>query len=152
MTHDSETSLLAQPTPAERSLMDGTPAHDPEAFVLFQRRRFITFVLGFVLLHVSHPIAWHGARSDLWAPLWVPSTGLALFLFAWLGPRALAIIVGASLTASTQAWLLGLHLPGGTGWSALVCVCMNAALESLTTYAAWWLYRRLGAGPSLSAA
>jgi PAS domain S-box-containing protein len=75
---------------------------------------------------------------------------LALFLFAWLGPRALTIIVSASLTASTQAWLLGLHLPGGMGWSALAYVCMIAALEGLTTYAVWWLYRRLGASPSLS--
>jgi PAS domain S-box-containing protein len=149
MTHGTETSLLAQATPTERSPTDATPAFGREWAGLFHRRQRLTLILGFVLLHVSHPLAWHGTRTDLWAPLWIPATGLALVLFAWLGPRAVAIIVGASLTASVQAWLLQLPLPGGSGWSAFLNVLMGAALEGVTAFAAWRLYRRLGGSPSL---
>src|SRR6266849_2396247 len=103
MTYGTETSLQAQPTPTERSPTDAMSASGRAGSGLFHQRQRILFILGFILLHVSHPLAWHGARTELWAPLWIPSTGLALVLFAWLGPRAVAIIVGASLSAWLQA-------------------------------------------------
>src|SRR5260370_27013122 len=120
MTHGTEASLLARPAPTERTPADAIPASGREWAGLFQQRQPILYILGFVLLHVSHLLAWHGSRTELWRPLWIPSTGLALVLFAWLGPRAVVIIVCASLTASVQAWLLQMHLPVGSGWAAFL--------------------------------
>jgi PAS domain S-box-containing protein len=146
MTQGFETSPQALPTPTE-SPRDATPASAGEWPALFHHRRRFAFVLGLILLHVSHPQAWDGARTELW----IPSTGLALALVAWLGPRALALLVTASLTAWAQAWLLGLPLPGGSGWSALLNVCVNAAVDGLAPFSAWWLYRRgAGGSPSLN--
>jgi PAS domain S-box-containing protein len=61
------------------------------------------------------------------------------------------LLLAASLTAWTQAWLLGLPLPGGTGWPAFLNICIQTALDGLAPFAAWRLYRNVAGGsPALN--
>src|ERR1700687_1634849 len=106
MARPPELSALPQRAPTERQTKTTSPGAEglPSPF---RNRRWSMAFLGWLFLHLCHPAAWHPPRTELW----VPATGLGMFLLAWLGPRALALIAVASLTSSVQASLWGNGLP-----------------------------------------
>jgi PAS domain S-box-containing protein len=137
MTRQSTISPLTPP-PTEQTATYAAAESGVESPSLFQKQQYVAIILAYLLLHAAHPLAWHGFRAELW----VPATGFGLALLTWWGPRATLLLVGASLTAWAQAWLLQLPLTDAANWPVLPNVFVNAAIDGLAPLAAWWLLRR----------
>src|SRR5262249_48358885 len=103
MTPDTASSPLRELTQPARD-EDAAKRPGPLARLLVDRR-WLLAVVGALLLHIGHPIGWHGARAELG----LPALGVGLALVAWLGPRAALLVGLTALTATAQAWVL--HLP-----------------------------------------
>jgi PAS domain S-box-containing protein len=100
-------------------------------------RRWLVPVGGLALLHLAHLLGGPAGGERWFAP-----AGVAFALVAWLGPRALLLVIADALLVALQSYLLG--GPGsGPGSTA---VLGQAVLEAAEAGAAWWCYHRLGRG------
>jgi PAS domain S-box-containing protein len=92
-------------------------------------------ILGLALLHLGHPLSWGFSTPGYW----FPPLGVGLALVAWLGPRALLLILLQGFLLRSYTWILGTPLT----WTATVG---DAVLTSTEVWAAWWCARRLADG------
>src|SRR5262249_32737061 len=90
---------------------------------------------GLVLLHLSHPLTWQVAQPALW----FPPLGIGLVLLAWLGPRALGLVLADAFLILFQSWAVGIPIGGGQAVS-------DTLLFGAEVWTVWWCYHRLMEG------
>jgi PAS domain-containing protein len=105
---------------------------------LVDRRNWLALI-GFGVLHFSHPWTW-----QLPAPaIWFPPAAVGFLLLAWLGWPAFVLILLDSLLVTFQAWATGTPLPGGGSFPALAAGLWVSLLGAFEVWLAWWFYQRL---------
>jgi PAS domain S-box-containing protein len=87
-------------------------------------------------LLLTDPVLWGGRPPALWAP----HAGVGLALIAWLGRRAVAMVIGAALLAAAPAALAALSRPPGADEPGLALTAGDAVLGGLELALFWWLY------------
>ena len=100
------------------------------------------WVVGFLLLLLTHPLTWQWSIPGNW----FPSAGVGFLLTAWLGPRAAGLPVLSGLLVVLSAWLTGTPLPWGQGATGLALGALAGLLSGLECWTAWQGYFRLGRG------
>jgi PAS domain S-box-containing protein len=142
MASPPEMDLLRQQATPDWDSQEHAAARGAPLSPFFPDRRWLVASIGWLLLHVSHPVAWLGTHPTLWDP----SIGAGIVVLAWLGPRALALVAAASLSSILQANFLNLGIPGGSGWAVLVNVFVHMAVDVAQVQGIWWCYRTLCGG------
>src|SRR5439155_21051429 len=71
--------------------------------------------------------------------VWFPPLGLGLVLVAWLGPRAVALVLADALLVQVQACVEG----APNGWAQ---ACGEILLSGAEVWIVWWCYHRLMKG------
>ena len=95
-----------------------------------------------VLFHLSNPLTW-GRSLPGW---WFPPAGLGLVLMAWLGPRAILLILADSLLVAFQVNVADTPVIWGDGWPTLLGSTWDAVILAGEILAAWEYYRFLAHG------
>jgi PAS domain S-box-containing protein len=98
--------------------------------------------LGLLGVYLGNPLVW-GHPLPVW---WYPPVGVGIVLVAWLGPRAVLLILAGLVLAAGHAWLQ--HTPtiwGDGGW-ALPGAIGESLMVSAEVLTAWSCYRLLGRG------
>ncbi len=96
------------------------------------------FLVLLLTLHLSQRFSWPGVPG----PQWFPSAGLGVALLAWLGPRALVLLVLDAFLAALQQQGFGQELPAGPGWRGLGGAVLDQALQAGALALGWALFQR----------
>jgi signal transduction histidine kinase/integral membrane sensor domain MASE1 len=107
-----------------------------------ERRPWVLAGFGLLLLHLGNPLTW-GHPLPEW---WFPSLGFGLVLVAWLGPRAVLLVVIDVLLVAVQAHLMGTQTIWGSGRLGLVGPIGEAVLLAAEILTAWGVYHQLARG------
>jgi PAS domain S-box-containing protein len=89
-----------------------------------------------VVLFLSDPSVWGFGLTSPWAP----QLGVGLALLAWLGRRAVWLILGVGLLSKLPWLLLVLNSPTGDLRTALGLAVGDTLLSTLELATLWWLY------------
>ena len=105
---------------------------------------WLFFAVALVLFHLSNPFTW-GQSLPGW---WFPPAGLGLILVAWLGPRAVLLLLADILLVAFQPYLADTlviwpTLRGGT-WETLIL--WDGLILAAEVLVAWEYYHHLALG------
>ena len=91
------------------------------------------------MLHLSHPWTWHLPLPGIW----FPPAAIGFLLLAWLGPRALGLILVDALLVLLQAWATRSPILEGDGAGGLAAGLWISLVGAGEAWLAWWFYNRL---------